>query len=390
MTSLRRLVLSAAASAAVGVVVWQGCMVYDSSLLVSADGSSTEAGSDAQPETGDGCNHATWPARPLADDDSGTQDIEIDMALSYLDFGTGDGGTAPLEVIGYDLDGVCTCPGNDSCIPFAEAGTQCDEEGGIDDSAGKLLIEFSGPMNFWDQTYINQRIASGEFGAFVRIQNYNGQANDRQVSIALFTSNGTQGAGTDAGYQPAKFDGTDVWTLDPTSLLGGTITDAGPTPIIAYDLNAYVSNYTVVGNISDMPLAIGSATGQGLVTIELTGAHVIMNLKPFGGGLFQGTGVAQGRWETRKLLTSLQVLNDPFQPDAALCGADPIYQLLKTRICNFQDITSSVTDDNKGAPCDAVSLSFGFNAVPAHWGSVFAKPDSGGGCGPTYTDQCGP
>ncbi len=160
-------------------------------------------------------------------------------------------------------------------------------------------------------------------------------------------------------------------------------------PVVAYDLNAYVSNYTLVGNISDMPLAIGAATGEGLVTIDLTGAVVTAKLTPFGNS-FQTEGLVTGRWEAKKLLTALAVLHDPFDFDASLCGDDPIYQLLKPRICGFQDIAGNVLDDGKGAPCNALSLGFAFKTVPAKFGSVYSPPDAGRGCGAQWTDQCQP
>jgi hypothetical protein len=377
-------------TAASGIGIWQGCSVYDASLLLYPDGGS-EASSDVTqpPDAGDGCNHATWPGRPDASDDA-PDDVELYQAIRTLDFGAGDGGAAPTKVVGYDLDGVCTCPGLDTCKPFGEAGTQCDLEGGVDNSGGALIKEFSGSTNFFDQGYINSQIAAGVFGAIFRVQKYNGQANDTNVQISIFVSNGTEGAGTDAGPSIPTFQGNDVWTIDPGSLLGGTITDAGPVPNVAYDLNAYVNDYTLVANISDMPLAIGAATGEGLVTIDLTDAVVVAKLAPLGNGTFSATGTVTGRWESRKLLTALQVLHDPFDFDASLCGSDTIYQLLKDRICNDQDIASNLLDDNKGAPCSALSIAFAFESVPAKYGSVFAKPDAGSGCGPQWTDQCGP
>ena len=391
MASFRRLMVLCGASGVVALAIWQGCAVYDSSLLLDGgvDASDANVTPDVVVDGGDGCNHKVLPPRPAADDDASTDNVEVYMALQLLDFGTSDGGGAPLRVVGYDLDGLCTCPAIDSCSPYAEAGTQCDLEGGVDDSTGLLLQEFSGPTNFWDQTYLNNNIAAGNFGAMVHIQGWNGKGNDKQIEVSLFTSNGTPL--TDAGIPSVpQFKGNDVWTIDPGAVLGGVIDpDAGPTPVSAYDLNAYVANYTVVANISDMPLAIGSADGQGLVTIELTGAHVVAHLTPFGtSGQFQATGTVAGRWQTRKLLTALQVLNDPFQADASLCGNDAVYQLLKPRICAHQDITTSPSNDNTGAPCDALSLAFNFTAVPARYGPVFAKPDAGGGCGPTYSDQC--
>jgi hypothetical protein len=386
MRASLRTVYAGLCTVATAIAVWQGCSVYDSSLLVPGDGGSDAASDVAAPDGGNGC-HMTWPARPAADDDASTPDLDLYEALESLDFGGGDAGA---KVIGFDLDNTCTCPGPDTCTPFGDSGTQCDLEGGVDNSAGTLIQEFSGASNFFDQGYINGQISAGVFGAVFRVQKYNGQANDTNVELSIFVSNGTQGAGTDAGPAVPKFDGTDVWTIDPASLLGGTITDAGPVPLIAYDLNAYVTNYTLVGNISDMPLAIGAATGEGLVSIELTDAHVVAKLTPFGNGKFAATGTVTGRWESRKLLTAMQVLHDPFDYDASLCGTDSIYVLLKERICGDQDITGNVQDDNTGAPCNALSLAFNFMSTPAKYGAVFAKPDGGGGCGAQWTDQCGP
>jgi hypothetical protein len=389
MASFRKVTALLCAIPLAAVAIWQGCAVYDSSLLVSPEAGLPESGSDTSvPDGGDGCNHVRWPARPSADDDAAVQNIEFYNALEILNFGTSDGGNPAAE--GFDLDNTCTCPGPDSCIPFQDAGTQCDYEGGVDNALGALVKEFSGATNFFDEDYINQGIQGGVFGALFRVRNYNGQANDTNVELSIFVSNGTVGADTDAGPTIPKFDGTDVWTLDPTSLLGGTIGDAGPSPIVAYDLNAYVSDYTLVGNISDMPLAIGAATGEGLVTMDLSGALVIAKLAPMG-NTFRATGFVAGRWETKKLLTAMQVLHDPFDFDASLCGDDAIYQLLKGRICALEDISGNVLDDpTRTAPCDALSLGFGFTSTAATYGNVFAKPDSGGGCGPQYTDQCGP
>jgi hypothetical protein len=390
MASFRTVMVACTGFAAVGLAIWQGCAVYDTSLLLDASPSDAASDINVLPDAGDGCNHRTVPGRPAADDDASTDSLDFFNAIQYLDFGAGDGGvTGPLEILGYDLDGVCTCPGPDSCIVFPDAGKQCDYEGGVDNSAGTLIREFAGAQ-FFDQAFINQGIGQGIFGALFRIEGYNGQANDTKVSIYIFTSNGTQGVGTDAGPMLPQFKGNDTWTLDPSGLLGGVIGDAGPTPPSAYDLGAYVTNYTLVANISDMPLAIGAGNGIGLVTIELSDAKVIAKLTPFGNGQFQASGTVTGRWETRKLLTSLQVLNDPLQVDASLCGADSTYQLLKPRICGYQDIAKYASEDETGAPCDALSLGFNFTSVPAKYGSIVAKPDGGGGCGPTWTDQCGP
>lgn len=387
MASFRKMTAALCVAPIVAIAIWQGCAVYDSSLLVSSEGGPETGGDTLVPDAGDGCNHVRWPARPLADDDASVQNIEFYNALEVLNFGTGDGGDPGKE--GFDLDNVCTCPGPDSCNTFPDSGTQCDDEGGVDNSLGALVKEFSGASNFFDEAYINNGIATGVFGALFRVRNYNGQANDTAVELSIYVSNGTVGAGTDAGPTIPKFDGTDVWTIDPTSLLGGQLGDAGPVPLVAYDLNAYVTDYTLVGNISDMPLGIGAADGEGLITMDLSGALVVAKLTPTG-NTFKATGFVAGRWESKKLLTAMQVLHDPFDFDASLCGTDAIYLLLKGRICNLQDISGNVLDDGKNAPCDALSIGFGFTSTPATYGTVFAPTPQPGGCGTQWTDQCGP
>src|SRR6185295_14262252 len=134
MPSFRTLTIAFVTTPAVALAVWQGCSVYDASLLVPADSGGSDVAEAGPPDTGDGCNHTRWPARPSADDDASVQNIEFYNALQILDFGVGDGGAG--KIVGVDLDNICTCPGPDSCNPFQDSGTQCDDEGVVDDSLG--------------------------------------------------------------------------------------------------------------------------------------------------------------------------------------------------------------------------------------------------------------
>src|SRR5438067_9987578 len=129
MASFQSLTIAFVTTSAMALAVWQGCSVYDESLLMPGDGGG-DVGSDAgPPDTGDGCNHTRWPGRPSADDDASVQNIEFYNALEILDFGVGDGGVG--KIVGVDLDNICTCPGPDSCNPFVDAGMQCDDDGGV-------------------------------------------------------------------------------------------------------------------------------------------------------------------------------------------------------------------------------------------------------------------
>jgi hypothetical protein len=136
----------------VAFAIWQGCFVYDTSLLVPVDGATEASSADVGLTDADGCNHVKWPTRPLADDDASVQDVTFYNAIENLDFGGADGGTP--GALGFDLDGVCTCPGPGSCTPFGDAGTQCDYEGGVDNTLGTLVKQFSG-TGFFDDAYVN-------------------------------------------------------------------------------------------------------------------------------------------------------------------------------------------------------------------------------------------
>ncbi len=126
-------------AAASGAVI-HGCSIYDSTLLVAASSDasmSDDAGDAAQQDSAapDSAADAGWcgvqpPVRPLTDD--GTQDLTFSVALHTLDFGaSADAGVDPS--LGYDLDGVCTCPGPGSCQPYMG-----DERLRRGDGAGQL------------------------------------------------------------------------------------------------------------------------------------------------------------------------------------------------------------------------------------------------------------
>lgn len=364
-----------------GVAVAAACTVYDASLLVPGDAGASDAGADV---VVDPCKATGWPARPDKDDPGGA-DVEFYNALTTLDFNASP--DAGATTIGFNLDGVCTCPQAESCHPADAAPQHCDGKDGLDNSGAALIRQFSSANGFFDQNYINQQIAAGIFGAVIRVRGYNGKANDTKVEVAVFVSNGTDGIQIGKPIAP-KRDGSDKWTLDPTSLKGGALPDGGAPVALYVDSNAYVSNGFLVGTLN-FPLSIGAGNGEGLVTIELSGSVLAAKLEPSGSS-FKAKGTIAGRWPTRKLLTTLQVLHDPLDSTKTqfLCGPNVTYQVLKTRVCDFADITGNLLEDGKNAPCDSLSIGFGFESGPATFAGTWPKPDGGTPCGPQWTDDC--
>ncbi len=355
-----------------------GCAIYDTSLLLDggADVVTPEAGSDAAPDV-DTCNHAEPPPRPSADDPSDGGDVTFVVALRTVDFNVnGDAG-----VYGFDLDHTCTCPGPETCVPQANAPQHCDDSQGRDNSGGELIQQYSQLSSAFNANKINDTINKGSNSMLIRVRNYNGTLNDTQVAVDVFISNGTVPL-DDAGKNPIPLhDGTDQWGIEPSSLVGS------PPPYVAanQDTAAYVTNGTLVANVS-FPFSVGSQYGTNF--LRLDGAFLVAQITPVSTG-YAFAGVLAGRWDTRNLLTGMQAAHDPFNTGQYLCGTDPTYLAFKAAICKAADIAHVVTNDNTGAPCDALSTSVGVTTEPAQLGGVLAAAPPLTPCGATYSDQCG-
>ncbi len=362
-----------------------GCSVYDSSLLGDvAEAGKPDAGDAGAPDTG--CPHFRWPDRPTADD-PGADVPAFYNAVVSLDFGVReDGGPPPL--LGYDLDNFCTCSGEpESCRALNEAGPpHCDLQSGVDNAGLTLVRQFSAFPGFFQQDYINQRVQGGFYGAILRIAKYNGKANDTQVEVAYFPSNGTVGIAQGFPAQP-KYDGNDQWTIDPDSILGGVIPDGGDPAPKYVDQSAYVAGNVLIANLS-FPIAVGASANDNTLTIDLAGAVVTAKLVPAMGAFKTNEGMIAGRWTTTKMLTSLQVLHDPFNTMDRLCGTNGTYLLIKGKICQSADIASNVLEDGKNAPCGALTVGMSFTSSLAKINGTFPRGDAGTPCGPQWVDNC--
>jgi len=313
---------------------------------------------------------------PSAGDTQGASNVDDVVAVLHtLNLGL----DTDAGLLGFNLDSQCTCPGPGSCST-KDGGKWCDGEGGVDNSGRDIFSTFSG---FITQDMMNQSIAQGVFGAFIRIADFNGGPNDSQVKVAVYSSLGFDGPG-----QP-KFDGTDYWSVDNGSLTGAG--DAGDINLAANTATvAYVANDTLVAYVK-IPIVIGST--QYPVTVNLDSGLIVAKLTMSADrqSLVSMTGTLAGRWDTTKLLTSLQSLPDPLGDGGShVCNnnGSAIYSAAQTTICNDVDIVADKSADNQGVPCNAVSMALGFTATPAHFGSQKNAPAAGTPCGASYTASC--
>lgn len=361
------------------------CSVYDPSLLEGDAGAAAEGGGPSDP-----CPHAVPPARPITpplpqDED----DVRFVVALRRIGLGTEDAGAPPS--LGLDLDGLCTCAhGGGSCR--APGADPCDDPAGRDNAAGALFQSLArrggAAAGFFSEAILNQRIERGELGVLLEVRDYNGLADDPRVLVALFPSNGvtTWSPEADAGT-PARWDGTDLWTRDPSGLLGGSTVPGSGDAVPKYaDDDAYVAGGVLVARL-DFPLALGGP-GAGTLTLDLTGAVLMARLEAEGAGYRLEDGQIAGRWATHKLLTGLSSFQDPFDATQSLCGENVTYKSLKDVICRSMDVRADPGSDRTGEACDALSIGVGFRAEPSRAGPVRSRPGPDAGCGRNYADDC--
>jgi hypothetical protein len=388
------------AAAAALTVAFASCALYDGSLLLPAapDASNGEGGVDpGAADSGsadafvDPCAHISPPPPPAADDGNG--DVDVVLAVGYLRLLPNGTATVnhPHAPTGFDLDHTCTCPSQESCTP-RDTERHCDADGGADYSANGIFNTFVLIDPVFTDDHLNDVLRKGLYTILFRIKSYNGGRNDKQVSAIVYISNGMNG-GPDGGATAPKYDGTDVWSIDPSSLVGGASLDGGATcegndniciPFFA-DTQAYVSNGVLVAHI-DFPLVFSAGTSQ--IKVALSGTEIAAPLLFDGSHYRIDEGQLGGRWSTGGLLTALQGAADPLSPGDFLCGSSATYLNLKAKICSAADINADPSKDDTAAKCDALSLAVSFSATPAHLGAIFANPPGPQPCGATYKDDC--
>ncbi len=256
-------------------------------------------------------------------------------------------------------------------LRFSERRRQC---------RGRLFLSLLSVLG--KQATITARIQNGDYGLVLRVRNYNETPNDDDIELAVFNSFGldrTPEAGSDAGLPPTavpKFDGTDRWTVDSKSLLGGN----AYLPNIV-DTRAYVRDGMVVAQISN-------AIRIGPYTVPIVGGVLVAKLTKVGKTFTLSEGTVSGRSNARELLTALESVPNPLDRTKYLCGDDAVYQNLRERFCKGLDLVTDEALDGRDAPCDAASFSIRFTASPANLGSVVDTGPLKKPCGDSWVASC--
>jgi hypothetical protein len=402
--------LAALTLAALGVATStanQGC-IYDSSLIAQEQSQGSQVTPTTCP-TGDAGMSAEIPPRPAMSDPSIYSGLSLVFAMQSVDVGVGvgpdgglttkDGGlvpaTNPQPHIGFDLDDACTCcPGGTTSCVQASTG-DCDDDAGRDNTGIKLFRTLEGTGQMGNEA-VDQALASGLYGIVIQMTGYNGQLNDRDVTVNVFASNGIVLAG---GAVPLH-NGTDKWTVDPRYVNSGNtivgtdceLDNGNNCPATYSDPSAYVTCGVLVAHPPPaVPFTFGGRAAFGGTEMLLQESAIVGTLQPTtvettSGGTSPGwkivNGSVSGRWLSQDLLSNMATIPDPMSDSGAfICGDDNIYKVLKPFVCGLQDIMSASGSDNMGLDCNSISMAFGFTAEPALLGVVAPIPQQPAGCG---------
>ncbi len=322
------------------------------------------------------------PGRPTTPDTASAPTVVF--AMDSLQFDDQSAGF-PL---GFDLDDACTCPEDDTCAPPDGGDRRCDRSEGRDNAFGPLFGQVLD--QFGSRDFATQRIRDGNYGAIISLSQWNQQPNDPLVTIGFFTSGGLD-TPPDAGKSKPRFDGTDRWTIDPESLLGGDQligedchTSTRCVPLYA-DLKGYVKDDQLVAQIDRAPFVVSTKTGR--FEVELTSVILTAHIVREGGILRLERGELVGRSASGRLLAAIGQLQDPLGADGGLCHSVTTYAFAKSTICDAVDIAAAPADDKTGKSCTALSGGLGFTAVQALGGTVFSTVRDPNPCA-SFTDTC--
>ncbi|MBS2015075.1 MAG: hypothetical protein JST00_19445 [Deltaproteobacteria bacterium] len=288
------------------------------------------------------------------------------------------GGVEYSAVPGYDIDGRCTVdddPSTAACRPRGklssdQAGTGADN--GIGALLGPLLTsgllaqqDGDAGADDVDIDIITPGIASGAHGLVVRVDKYNGQSDDDEVTVELFNVVGVNGK-TD-GTGRAAFDGSDTFVVDASGVTTGTTVSS------TKDDRAYVRNGVLTasfGNEFGLRLTGPRKTPdgrRGVATVEvpLSRAVLVGPIKARPNGLEMVDATITGRLLVSRLFEEILKYG--------ICPSLPSFPAVRQPLCDAADIPSSPTR-SKNLVCDAVSFAFQVTLAPAKLGTTEPRP----------------
>lgn len=363
------------------------------------------------------------PTRPS--ESGGADEVDVVLAMRSIDFGEQSYRQLRLPTIGLDLDDATTecddgVPLEDTvqrCTPPAsvEEEVLCDGECGVDNAAARVFsaalgILLSGAFSGQNASAVlSDDLCKGRWTMLFRVYDYDGTANDDQVSLAVYPAQPLEtevcppagGAGGGGGSDlecvdgVARWDGEDAW---PVLTAGFDDPAAGPTAFCPHDEstvrglqpnyvdpNAYVADGRLVAALASARFVLYAR--EVVLPFDLTSSTVMGDLVQVDGQWRLDNALVAGRWPVRDIFDGLSLAKLNGEP---ICKSDTnvFYGGVKDAICANRDLPTQL---GPVVPCDALSYAFAFTASEARLGNVVESTELVPGCTPETdpaTDAC--
>ncbi len=186
------------------------------------------------------------------------------------------------------------------------------------------------------------------------------------MNLAVLASSGTTDPGDagDASVHPTpKYDGTDVWAIDPSS----------------YSPKTELPLRVAPGWVRDGVLVIQNLNMVFSQTLRLEHASFTANFVTGPNGVELADGVVGGRVPTSAILKLAGRIIVGGKP---ICSNTPMFTTVRSTICDSAEIRQDDTEDFTGTPCNALSLALSLTAPPALIGGIRdVAPALDSGCG---------
>lgn len=277
----------------------------------------------------------------------------VTFAITKLYLGNTDrsGAASPdaWRAFGYDLDHRSTNDG--VCMPVGNGAPEPDGVDGTDNAFGHRILPILEGIDSTVVTHVNDEIAQGQPTHLLTI--------DALGTDADYDPLGGRAYGTlDLGMTP-RFDGTDTYGVDPTSL--ATPSDL-TMALVSFDHAYLVGNVLVAHATGDLPLRIEGTDWpihEPTITITLDATHT-----------HGANGTIAGVIRTDDATAAMRTVAG--RADPSLCTGATIDSILM----QMQQASDILTDRSQDAtmPCDAISVGIGFDAVVVQLGAIGAAP----------------
>jgi len=380
-------------AAAAGAALLGSCLLsgyeYAEAGAGGSGGSTTASSTSTASTTGSGGGGTGGGELPLCETtrppggpDNATRGGSFDKWLALRAIRLGDP-TDPESIPGFDLDRAyscrqdcasidpeCTRPDFLAGLDAEQEARRCDWENGVDNT-GVHLFDLLAAVSDTNSVDLSEQADAGEWSLLVRVSGWNGEPNDTQVTVSLYSTLGfemgeggsgggtaaTTGTGAGGSGEPAPmpiWNGTDRWIIDSRGLNDSASLDSATFK----HEQAYVSEGLLVAQIDGLFYA-----GSARVPIKVASGLLVARLET-DGPLTKLTGATfAGRWAANDLIAAfgpLLVSNFP------LCSIGSLFVGPMTDMCRLVDVTSPAASGT----CNAISIAIGFDAEEALPGAI--------------------